>query len=218
MNPEIASPTDLEIAHQNNIKKNSDWCYSILTVDSHCWWSYATRGKAINCKADIDVTLDQTLTPWRQRLSCSAKRALRETAILCWAPGTVKTHMRRGNECNQCFKYELSNAVQGLPLMQHFRCCWCHPVPGRGQMGWRETLAGLLVQYLYPESSFVGLHTPSVPILEAMLGQKPNSVLARKVWLGQQSLSNKWIHMSHEQIHTEAEAHVLPIPLKSWSP
>lgn len=58
-------------------------------------------------------------------------------------------------------------------------------------MGWRETLAGLLVQYLYPESSFVGLHTPSVPILEAMLGQKPNSVLARKVWLGQQSLSNK---------------------------
>ena len=29
-------------------------------------------------------------------------------------------------------------------------------------MGWRETLAGLLVQYLYPESSFVGLHPPSV--------------------------------------------------------
>ena len=114
-------------------KKRSDLCYSILTVDSHCWWSYATCGKAINCKADIDVTLDQTLTPWRQRLSCSAKRALRETAILCWAPGTVKTHMRRGNECNQCCNYELSNAVQGLPLMQHFRCCWCHPVVGGGR-------------------------------------------------------------------------------------
>lgn len=88
------------------------------------------------------------------------------------------------------------------------------PCRGRGQMGWRETLAGLLVQYLYPESSFVGLHTPSVPILEAMLGQKPNSVLARKVWLGQQSLSNKWIHMSHEQIHTGSGSPCSSHPIK----